>query len=445
MYCIYFRYDMFNQKLNIMKRKIVILSALFAVLALVAINSCKKSSPTALEVGTIMIGTIDLNGAVAPTNVPLNPVITATFTTDVDPATATSGNITLTQEYDGSSIPLTFSVSGAVVTITPQPPLANGSLYTLNISSGLKATNGETLTAINRLFTTLGSFLPAGAVAYWNFDGNADDQMGVYNPSADGVTDITYVTGRNSSSGQAAQFNGTTSLIEIPDGDVLENSADFSLSFWMKCDTTAKRHQFVLGLAGWHGYLFEYDSHVDNNPVTPLENRIGWCKFTAWYNNPTAPNSEDTYFPATATKTTKDNGGFQGWTFCKDLISNNGLGVNGLLAQVWAHVVCTYDHATKLGTIYINGEEMKQFDFNLYPADDARINTTGLIYSGNPGNNSFVFGFIQDKVDPTIPDSWADYNDPNNQHFQGQLDDVAIYHSVLSQNLITQMYNSGKP
>jgi len=441
MYFISFSYDICNQKLNIMKRKIVILSALFAVLALVAINSCKKSSPTALEVGTIMIGTIDLNGAVAPTNVPVNPVITATFTTDVDPATATSGNITITQEYDGSSIPLTFSVSGAVVTITPQPPLANGSLYTLNISSGLKATNGEALTAINRLFTTLGAFLPSGAVAYWNFDGNADDQMGVYNPSTDGVTDIAYVTGRNGASGQAAQFNGTTSLIQIPDGDVLENSADFSLSFWMKDDTTAKRDQFVLGLAAWHGFQFEYNSNIYG---TGDAAQIGQCKLGATYSISDGTSaSEDLWLDGLGL--TKDNGGWQGWTFSKNLVASGGTGVNGLLAQKWAHIVCTYDHATKLATMYINGEKMKQFDFNLYPSTDSRINATGMIYAGTPGNNSLVFGFIQDKVDPTVPDSWADYNDPANGHFQGLLDDVAIYHSVLSQNLITQMYNSGKP
>jgi len=42
-----------------------------------------------------MVGTIDLNGATAPSNVPVNPTITATFSTDVDVATATTSNVTL--------------------------------------------------------------------------------------------------------------------------------------------------------------------------------------------------------------------------------------------------------------------------------------------------------------------------------------------------------------
>src|ERR1035437_676787 len=236
-----------------MKRKILIFSALLLITAVTILNSCKKSNPAALDLGTLKAGSIDLNAAIAPTNVPVKPIITATFTTDVDMTTATSTNITLTEDYDAVSIPLTITVSGMTVSITPTNSLANGALYKLAITAGLKATDGQMLTAINRSFTTVGSFLPAGAIAYWNFDGNANDQTGVYNPISSGITDITYVTGRNAASGQAAKFNGTTSLIEIPNGDVLENSADFSISFWMKCDTVGQHDQWVLGLSAWEG------------------------------------------------------------------------------------------------------------------------------------------------------------------------------------------------
>jgi hypothetical protein len=425
----------------IMKRKILILNVLMMMTAIALIDSCKKSNPEPLSLGTLMIGTIDLNGAIAPTDVPVNPTITATFTTDVDETTATASNITLTEDYDNVSILLTISVAGNVVTITPDDNLANGALYKLAITAGLKATNGEALTPINRSFTTLGSFLPAGVVAYWNFDGNADDQTGNYSASAGGITDITYVTGRNATSGQAASFNGTTSLIEILNGDALENSADFSISFWMKDDTTAKRDQFVLGLAGWYGFQFEYNSNVYG---TGDNAQIGQCKLAAQYSLSDGTSaSQDLWLDGLGA--TKDNGGWQGWTFSKNLVAGGGTGVNGLLAQKWAHVVCTYDHSTKLGTMYINGQKMKEQDFNLYGATHPLYLATGLEFAGNAGNNSFVFGFIQDKVDPTIPDSWADYSDPANGHFQGLLDDVAIYHSVLTPAMITLMYNSGKP
>jgi hypothetical protein len=424
-----------------MKKKILILSVLMMMAAIVTINSCKKSNPAPLSLGTLMVGTIDLNAAIAPSNVPVNPTITATFTTDVDIATATASNITLTEDYDDVSIPLSISVSGKIVTITPTSNLANGALYKLAVTAGLKATNGESLTAIDRSFTTLGSFLPAGVFAYWNFDGNANDQNGVYNAASGGVTDITYVTGRNSSSGQAASFNGTTSLIEIPNGDVLENSSDFSISFWMKSDTTAKRDQFVLGLAAWQGFQFEYNSNVYGTGSTA---QIGQCKLAAQYSLTGGTSaSQDLWLDGQGG--TKDNGGWQGWTFSRNLVANNGTGVNGLLAQKWAHIVCTYDHATKIGTMYINGQEMKAQDFNLYGSTHPLYNATGLIFAGNATNNALAFGFIQDKVNPTITDSWADPTIPTNNHFKGLLDDVAIYHTVLTPALITLMYNSGIP
>ena len=425
-----------------MKRKILILSILMMMAAVFVIDSCKKSNPAPINLGTLMVGTIDLNGATAPSNVPVNPTITATFSTDVDVATATTSNVTLTESYDALSIPLTVTASGKVVTITPIASLANGALYTLAVTAGLKASDGQVLTPINRSFTTLGSFLPAGMVAYWSFDGNANDQTGNYNAPTAGIIGITYVTGRNAASGQAASFNGTTSLIEIPNGDVLENSADFSLSFWMKDDTTAKRDQFVLGLSAWFGFQFEYNSNNYINTGNPNRSQIGQCKLAAQYSlSDGTSGSQDLWLDGVGD--TKDNGGWMGWTFSKNLIANSGTGVNGLLAQKWAHIVCTYDHTTKLATMYINGQKMKEQDYNLYIAPNNMHLATGLKFAGTPANKSLVFGFIQDKVSPTLPDAWADYTIPANNHFKGLLDDVAIYHTVLTPTLITLMYNSG--
>jgi hypothetical protein len=424
-----------------MKKKILISGVLTLMMALVFIQSCKKSA-TPINLGTLMAGSIDLNAATAPTNVPVMPTITATFTTEVDPATATAANITLTQDYDASNINLTITAAGKVVTIIPTANLGNGTLYKLAVTSGLKATNGQLLTAVNRSFTTLGAFLPKGVFAYWNFDGNANDQTGVFNGTTS--TAITYVAGRNTTAGQAAQFNGTTSLIQIPVANALINTSDFSLSFWMKDDTAggtfAHHDQFVMGLSAWMGFQFEYNSNIYGTGNTA---QIGQCKLAAQYSYGGAtPGSTSQDLWLDGQGSTKDNGGWQGWTFSKNLVASGGTGVNGLLAQKWAQVVCTYNSTTKIGTMYINGQKMKEQDFNLYPVP--LLNATGLKFAGNAANNTFVFGFIQDKVSPTITDSWADYNTPANGHFKGLLDDVAIYHSVLTPAIITLMYNSGK-
>lgn len=405
-----------------------------------SLNSCKKdSSPTPLNLSTLVAGSIDLNGATSPTNVPTNPTITATFSTEVDQTTATNTNITLTEDYDTKVIPLTITVSGKVVTIAPTSALASGALYKLAITSGLKATNGLTLTNLNRSFTTAGFFAPTGQVAYWNFEGNANDQIGSYSPaSAANVIAVTYSAGRSTLAGQAATFDGATSLIEIPNGDQLMLTNDFSLSFWVKEDSTNRTDQFVMGLAGWYGFQFE----INNNG----NNKLGECKLAAQYSlSDGTTASQDLWFNGGATNTTKDNGGWQGWTYCKDLTSNNGTGVNGLLAEKWAQIICTYNSTTKVGTLYINGTEMKAQDFNLYGTTHPLYNATGLKYAGNTGNNNFVFGFIQDKNSPTITDSWADYTVTTNNHFKGQLDDVRIFHKALTDTEIQLMYNSEKP
>ncbi len=421
-----------------MKRPISILVMLIMVSVSVILNSCKKEeAPVELTLSALTANEADLNQATPATNVALDVVIKAIFSTNVDASTATTANITLNRNYDDSVIDISISVSGDTIIIKPGSSLGTGTQYTLTFGTGLKSTAGKVLASSqNRSFTTLGTFAVPGAIAQYTFEDNANDITGNYDPASNGIIDVTYVAGRNNASGKAASFNGTTSLIEIPNGDLLENTDDFTLSFWVMADSS-RHDQFVMGLAGWYGFQFEINSNGNGG--------LGECKLAAQYSLSDGTSaSQDLWFNGGSSGTTKDNGGWQGWTYCKDLTSNNGTGVNGLLSMNWAHVVCVYNHATKIGTMYINGVKMKEQDFNLYGTTHPLYNATGLKYAGNAGNNSFVFGFIQDKTDPTITDSWADYTVTTNNHFKGLLDDVIIYHKVLTADEIALMYNSGK-
>lgn len=411
-----------------MKNKHILFSTLLLTMSILFIfNSCKEEEDPELNLVTLMAGTIDLNGATAPDNVPVNPTIVATFSTDVDASTATESNITLLQDYNDSIIDLTITALGNSITIVPAEELSNGALYQLSFGAGLKASNGKTLTMVDRTFTTEGTFVPAGQVASWSFEDNADDQAGSFDGSA---VDISYVPSRNSVAGKAAYFNGSTSIIRVPNGDQLMNTSDFTLTFWVKSDTT--RGQFVMGLAGWNG--FQYEIFGD----------YGGTKLAAQYDfGDGTTGSEDLWFNGDATNTTKDNGGWQGWTFAKDLTTSGGL--SSLLASKWAMITCIYNGTAKTGTLYINGEKMKSQDFNLWPEGDKKKGIVGLKYVGNPGNNTLVFGFIQDDADATIGDDWAKYSIPTNNHFKGQLDDIRIYHKVLTETEIQLMYNSEKP
>ena len=142
-----------------MKRNHVFMSLGLVALGLaLAMSACKKDDPVDLTLKTLVSGTIDLNAAVSPTNVPVNPTIVATFSTDVDPATAIAANITLTQNYDNTDIPLTITVDGEKITIVPQANLGTGTLYDLKFKAGLKSVENKFLTEISRNFTTIGTF-----------------------------------------------------------------------------------------------------------------------------------------------------------------------------------------------------------------------------------------------------------------------------------------------
>jgi hypothetical protein len=404
----------------------------------VFLNSCKKD-PAAFVIDSVLIGVIDVNSSEPTTNVPVHPVIVTTFNSNVDSITADPANISLVQDYDKSVIPITVISSGKTISITPTEDLGWGILYELTFKAGLKSIDGLSLAEETRRFTTIGTFAPKGAVAYWNFEDNANDQIGTYNPTARGVVDITYALSRNMDAGKAATFNGSTSIIEVPHGDILMNSPDFTLSFWVK--TNSSDHvdadqkpagYFVIGLAAFFGFEFEITAD------------FGSCNFVASYDIGEGKTvSEDLLFLGDGKD--KDHGGWQGWEFCKDL--NGYGGVAGLLKDQWTFIVCMFEAATKRGTIYINGEKMKVSNFNLWPEGNDRRKITGLKFSGVAPEtyNELAFGFIQSRAGTFYEyDPRYGYEILTSNHFKGQLDDIRIFHKALTATEILLMYNSGK-
>ncbi|MBN2175721.1 MAG: Ig-like domain-containing protein [Bacteroidales bacterium] len=422
-----------------MKRKIVSFTSMMIITALfIGVVSCKKDEEkTTFNLTSLKSGSIDMNGATAPDNIPAEPTIVATFNLDVKASTANDNNITITRNYDNAAIPLTITVSGASITIVPDENLGNGALFELKMT-GIQSADDQSLTAITRSFTTEGTFVPAGQIAFWNFDDNVNDQVGSFNPSADGIVDLTYENSFTTDAGKCGFFNGTTTIVEIPNGDQLTNTADFTLAFWVKTKSEGHVNEngdpkghFVLGLGAFHGFQFE------------IQGSYTECKLAAMYeldNGTTA--SQDLWFNGSGEYNA--NGGYVGWTFCKDLTSSGG--VEALLKDTWAHVVCTYNGATKIGTMYINGEKMKEQDFNLY--DNQMANAVGLKWDGDGVEvvNELALGFIQSRAG-TLWDneSWGGYDFPTANHFGGWLDNMRVFHKALTAQEVDLMYSSEKP
>ena len=421
-----------------MKNKLMLLSTLLlAGVLLLGTNGCKDDEPTALSLVSLKAGSVDLNGAVAATTVPTNPTIVAEFTTSIDPATATSANITMTRDYDNANVVLTITTSANLITIVPTEVLASGALYKLNFGAGIKSTDAQPLTATSRAFTTIGTFAPSGMIAYWNFEDNAEDQAGNHDASA--KIDVTYTASRNTAAGKAATFNGTTTIIEIPNGDALINTSDFTIGFWVKTNSVGQvdangnpKGHFVLGLGAYYGIQFEINGGYKE------------AKFAIRYELADGKtDTEDMWFPSLATDNTTT--GWQGCNYAKSLTEAEMI---ALLKDKWLQVVYTYKASEKQGTLYYNGVKMKSFDFDLWPVDAAKRGIKGLKYGGVAPEvvNELAFGFIQSRAG-TMWDSepWGGYGIPTAQHFRGQLDDVRIYHKTLTAAEIDLMYKSEKP
>ena len=84
--------------------------------------------------------------------VSLSPQIVMTFSSDVDPATAASNNVTLKQ--NGVIVAVTSVVDGATLTVIPDAPLKHLSRFQVSISKGLAGANGEPFDGVQREFYT---------------------------------------------------------------------------------------------------------------------------------------------------------------------------------------------------------------------------------------------------------------------------------------------------
>jgi hypothetical protein len=409
---------------------VMLVAGIFATV----LNGCGEDEKPALALTAITAGGIDLNGATSAVGVPVGSSITATFNVAVNQATTSA--ITLTRQYDGVVVPTTITVNGAEVTIDPNADFGTGTLYVLNLDKSLSSTDGKGLANnTERNFTTEGTFAVAGAFAQWTFEDNANDVIGSFDPPANQIIGVTYVAGRKADAGKAASFNGTTSIIEIPNGDQLMNNGDWTLSIWVKPNSSLAKGQFVLGLGAFYGFQFEISGGYNN------------FKLAAAYahNNPAGAGkfSEDLW--ADGEGKTKDNGSWQGWTFSKDFGANT---MSPVIKDVWANYVFVYNAATKVGTAYLNGEKVKEQDFDLWPDLDVQRFTTGLSYRGAEPDvkNELALGFIHSRAG-TLWDAepWGGYDQPGANHFHGLMDDLIIYKKVLTAGEIATMYNSGKP
>jgi hypothetical protein len=374
-----------------------------------------------------------LKGTTQATNIPLNASIVVVFDQKIDTTKNNLSSISI--KANGVNVPSKMTADGSTVTIKPNANLTTGTDETVSIAPAFKGTNGAGTTATDITFKTFGHATivppqPTNQLSYFSFSGNMNDEVGTHTPPTSAVKDLTFSTDRFGFAGMTGDFNGSTSLVEIPSGEQYVANNSFTFSFWVKANST-KNGQFVLGLAGWDGFYME------------LASDWTWLRFTNQFAEAGGVSSvEDNFFYGTGV--TGANGGWQGWTF--QATTPNSVGAT-YFQDKWAHVVSTYDATTKLATLYINGDKVKEQDFNLWASTSPERTITGVTFAGNltGGGNVLALGFIQGSENRVITDSWADPSNLYSEHFQGQMDDIRIFKVALTATEITALYTAEKP
>lgn len=395
------------------------------------ISSCKKDDdPSAVSVTSITCDGKELAGATSADKVSTTADIVITFNKAVN---AVAGDFTLTPS-GGSAVALTATVSGASVTLKHATALPLGTSHTLTIAGSVKGTDGGSFTAQTFTFKTDGptNVTPPQAsrqLAYFSFNNTVNSSVGTW--TVENVSS-SFTTDRAGYANMAVSFNGTTDIIEVANGANLFGSSS-TMSFWVKPDTTAGHNLFVMGINAFKGSQVEIDA------------KCNWFKNAASFTNTANDElAEDLWFNGEGK--TRDNGGWQGWVFNTDLSSVGG--VKALIANKWSHIVYTYDAATRLRTVYVNGQKMMQSDFNLWPDGDAKRTITGQKAFTAPApefSTKFAFGFCKDRsAQLWASEPWGNFNNPDANHFKGQLDDVRFFDVALSPSEVQQLYNAEK-
>lgn len=109
------------------------------------------------------------------------------------------------------------------------------------------------------------SFLTNGLVAYYPFNGNANDASGSGNTGI--VYDATLTADRFGSPSSAYDFNGTNSYIDIPQNSVLNSlTTNFTLSAWIWARVITLGHEILSKQSAGYSDSWEFDTIVGCTP-----------------------------------------------------------------------------------------------------------------------------------------------------------------------------------
>jgi hypothetical protein len=224
-----------------------------------------------------------------------------------------------------------------------------------------------------------------GLVAWYPFNGNANDESGNGNNGT--VNGATLTLDRNGFNQKAFNFNDNQ-YIEVPNSE-MKNTYPFAISLWVSISDKATGgsifNKYVS--ATWNGYAVQFIKDGNGGVIYPL-----------YLNGGPVPN-----------------GIIGGYGQTKKFI------IEKPELEKWVHFVFVVDNSG--GKIYFDGKFIESIDWRNNPS---------------ASSNNFTW-HIGGKSGRTWPSGT-----PEAVFFQGKIDDVSIYNRALTMDEISKLYNGEK-
>ena len=257
-----------------------------------------------------------------PGNVAIYAGSNATFTV------VATGTAPLSYQWFFNSSPLTGRTSPTLALTNVQP--AEAGTYSVTITNLY-----GTAVSSNALLTVLPPPVcvppPSGLVAWWRFESNTVDSVGVndlYGPKTEPVPSLPYrpfITGKVGAGYSFQYYHAYT----LPSDDLnLGSGAGFTIEGWIRPSASVSAQPLI----EWNDGLGHFGAGLIVNPSARA--RVIGAVFT----DASAPN--------------------------RQILMNSTNPV--LTNMVWQHVALTFDHASGLATIYVNGSTVAQMNLGTF-------------------------------------------------------------------------------
>jgi len=240
----------------------------------------------------------------------------------------------------------------------------------------------------------------ADLIAHWTFNEGtgttaADQSSHAFNgtfktgPSAWGAGFPVWSADRTGAAGKAVKFDKGAN-IEIPYNTALNPTAALSISTWVKSDVIKAGNRF-LGLQSWIGYKFELQDL--NHAFVSI--------------------------------------GYSGGTYDKD-------GQVALPINEWHHLVATFGGGQTI--LYLDGIAINaaKYTDTPNPAKSISDKPYNLVIGQDFPTDKYASTTTNFDNDKIIPLEWGGY-------FQGSLDELRMYKTVLTPSQVTSIYDREKP